>query len=70
MEKENNEQKEFRLAMNDLIAIPQDKKHVFESKNDYKDYPCECGATDNRFGSTCWRFKANKIKEKFYTLLK
>ena len=62
---ENKLQREFRLAMNELMATSPTKKHKIESKNDYKDYPCECGATNNRDGSTCWRYKAMKIKEKF-----
>lgn len=66
---ENKEQREFRLAFNELLAIPHNKKHVFESKNDYKDYPCNCGATNNSNGSTCWRYKATLIKDKFYKLL-
>lgn len=67
--KETQMQKEFRLAMNDLIATEFNKKHIIESKNEYKDYPCACGATDNKLGSTCWRYKANKIKDKFYLLI-
>lgn len=69
MKEENANQKEFRMAINDLLATSMDKKHTFETKNDYKDYPCECGATNNRDGSTCFRHKTNLIKEKFYTLL-
>ncbi len=67
--KESKPQKEFRLAMNDLIATDHNKKHLIEAKNDYKDYPCACGATDNQLGSTCWRYKAEKIKQKFYPLI-
>ena len=69
MNKENRLQKEFRLAMNDLMATKTSKNHFFETKNDYKDYPCECGATSNSDGSSCWRYKAVNIKEKFYKLL-
>ena len=67
--KETNTQKEFRLAMNDLMSTPYNKKHIFESKNDYKDYPCDCGATSNSKGSTCARYKMQNIKDKFYELL-
>lgn len=66
---ENKNQKEYRLAMNDLMSTDPNKKHFFESKNDYKDYPCDCGAIDNSKGSTCQRYKMHKIKEKFYELL-
>lgn len=67
--KENKIQKEFRMSMNDLMATEPQKRHVFESKNDYIDYPCDCGARDNTLGSTCWRYKAANIKEKYYSLL-
>lgn len=40
-------------------------KHVFESKNDYKDYPCpKCGAISNADGSYCWQVKIQHLKEK------
>ena len=67
--KENKTQKEFRLYMNDLLATDPTKTHIFESKNDYKDYPCDCGATNNKKGTTCWRYKASNIKEIFYKKL-
>ena len=66
---ESKTQREFRLEMNILLSTSIDKKHIFESKNDYKDYPCECGAVNNDRGSTCWRYRAVKIKEKYYKLL-
>ena len=67
--KENKKQKEFRLAMNDLLSTDTNKKHTFETKNDYKDYPCECGATNNLFGSTCQRYKITRMKNNFYDFL-
>jgi hypothetical protein len=56
---------ENRISMNDLLSTPVDKKHEFESKNDYKDYPCDCGAINNSHGKTCWRYKATKLKDNY-----
>lgn len=40
------------------------KKHKFESKNDYVDYPCpRCGAHTNRDGSYCWQVKMKQLKQ-------
>ena len=65
--KENPIQKNFRLAMNDLLATDPKKKHVIEVKNDYKYYPCECGSTE--LAGTCFRYKAEKIKKEFHEYL-
>lgn len=46
-------------------SIVGSKKHTFESKNDYVDYPCpRCGAKDNLNGSYCWQVKLKENRSK------
>ena len=67
--KETKIQKEFRMDMNELLRTPVDQLHCFETKNEYKDYPCDCGANNNDWGKTCWRYQALLIKEKYPSFL-
>lgn len=58
--------KEERLELeNKAKSLVGSQRHNFESKNDYKDYPCSyCGTTSTYYGGRCWQVMFNELKEK------
>lgn len=57
-----NQEEKLKLE-NKAKSLVGLKRHKFEAKNDYKDYPCpRCGAQSNLNGGYCWQVKLKQLQ--------